>query len=106
MHIHKGGCYLGGRLVSVKSLPNSLPYSRWAVITSKKLGKAVVRNRVKRRLREIMRQASLEPGKDIILMIRTGAVTASFRSLQENTFSLLIKAGIIKHNEINCSATD
>ncbi len=100
--IHQQGSYLGNRLISLKSLPNNFNYSRWAIITSKKIGKAVVRNRVKRRLREILRQACLEPGKDIIIIARIGSVLADFSSLREDTLSLLKKAGLVKNNETNC----
>ena len=104
--IHKQGGYLGSRLVSVKSLPNSLLYSRWAIITSKKLGKAVIRNRVKRRLREIMREISLKPGEDMIIIARTAAVAADYQKLKEETRSLLKRAGMVKVDEINSPAAN
>ncbi len=57
--------------------------SRLGVTVSTKLGHAVVRNRVRRRLREIYRlsQPMMKQGFDIVLVARTRAVTASYQEL-------------------------
>ena len=63
--------------------PNRGGRNRLGVTVSTKLGKAVVRNRVRRRLREIYRlsQPELKQGYDIVLVARTRAVTASYPEL-------------------------
>jgi ribonuclease P protein component len=45
------------------------------------VGKAVTRNLVKRRLREIVRKAALGAGWDVILIARPAAATATFGDL-------------------------
>ena len=66
-----------------------------------KLGKAVVRNRIRRRLREIYRlnEARFSPGWDIVVVARSKAVTASFDALQRGYLSLARKAGLLRPQE-------
>ena len=61
--------------------PNRRGRNRLGVTVSTKLGHAVVRNRVRRRLREIFRlnQGGLAQGYDMILVARTRAVGAEYR---------------------------
>jgi ribonuclease P protein component len=53
---------------------------------STKLGHAVVRNRVRRRLREIYRsvESELRPGYDLVVVARSAAVEAEFALLERN----------------------
>ncbi len=58
--------------------------SRVGFCVSKKLGKAVVRNKVRRRLRELMRSLEPEVGPhwDLVILAKTNAVTSSFQHLE------------------------
>ena len=60
------------------SRPNDLPHHRLALITPKKVGSAVRRNRVKRELREAFRLMQHElPGHyDVLLVIRPHEATS------------------------------
>ena len=70
-------------LLVVYARPNRGGRNRLGVTVSTKLGKAVVRNRVRRRLREIYRlsQPELKQGYDVVLVARTRAVSASYSDL-------------------------
>lgn len=59
--------------------------SRIGITVSRALGGAVERNRLKRRLREVVRRhrAELGPGWDIVLQPRAAAKTAAFAELEE-----------------------
>ncbi len=62
------------------ALPGAGAHSRCAVIVGKRVGKAVVRNRLKRRLREIVRHRidRIEGSWDIVFIARKGAADADF----------------------------
>ncbi len=76
---------------------NRTQCNRVGFTVSKKLGKAVVRNRVRRRLREIYRihEDRFLPGWDIVVVARSRSVEVSFEKLTESFLSLAEKAGIM-----------
>jgi len=61
--------------------PNGRDHNRLGVTVSTKLGCAVVRNRARRRLREVFRLASLRQGYDIVLVARSRAVNGPYDRL-------------------------
>lgn len=67
------------------------------ITVSKKLGKAVVRNRTRRRIREVYRlnEALFAPGWDVVIVARTRAVEAEFGALSRGLLSLAGKAGLL-----------
>ena len=71
--------------------------NRVGITVSKKLGHAVVRNRVRRRLREVYRlnEQLFKPGSDIVVVARSRCVTADFQKLTKGYLSLAEKAGIL-----------
>ena len=71
--------------------------NRVGVTVSKKLGHAVVRNRVRRRVREVYRinESLFMPGWDIVVVVRTRAIDANFQDLTRAYLSLAKKAGIL-----------
>ena len=89
-------------LVVMKVLPNGLTLSRFGFSVSQRVGKAVIRNRVKRLLREILRAVTLEPGWDIIFIARPQAANASYADLNKSVRDLLLRAGLLKIDEKGC----
>jgi ribonuclease P protein component len=79
----------------LRTLPNSLEHNRYGFITSKRLGKAVVRNRVRRRLSEAVRVLSLTPGWDAVISAKARAAEADFQALNSAATDLLRRAGIL-----------
>ena len=76
---------------------NHLPQNRVGVTVSKKLGKAHIRNRVRRRLREVYRlnEDLFQPGWDIVVVARSKCVDAEFSKLTKSYLSLAKKAGLL-----------
>ena len=75
--------------------------NRVGITVSKKLGHAVVRNRTRRRLREVYRlnEDRFQPGWDIVVVARVRAVKAPFSKLTASYLSLAEKAGILRKED-------
>jgi len=73
--------------------------NRVGLTVSKKLGCAVVRNRVRRRLREVYRlnEALFAPGWDIVVVARSRCIGADFEKLTQAYLSLAEKAGVLEN---------
>ena len=71
--------------------------NRVGITVSKKLGKAHIRNRTRRRIREVYRlnEEKFQPGWDIVVVARTKAVDAPFEKLVRSYLNLARKAGIL-----------
>ena len=96
--VYKEGRSWVSSLVVMKALPNGLSLSRYGFSISKRVGKAVTRNRVKRLLREILRLTPLEPGWDIIFIARPVAATTKYAELKKSVESLLSRAQLLVEN--------
>jgi len=100
--VYSKGSSWASNLVVMKALPNGLTLSRYGFSVSKRVGKAVTRNRIKRLLREILRMTPLEPGWDIIFIARPAAATAGYASLKRTVEGLLSRAGLLVIDEEQC----
>lgn len=71
---------------------------RVGFVTGKKLGGAVIRNRVKRLMKEAFRlnQHRLLEGVDLVLVGRHNAVQANFQAVQKALLDLFQKAQVLK----------
>ena len=80
---------------------NSLGINRVGITVSKKLGHAVVRNRVRRRLREVYRlnEERFTPGWDIVVVARSRCIGADFGKLTQSYISLCERAGLLRREE-------
>lgn len=77
--------------------PNGLAHNRYGFITSKTLGNAVKRNRVRRLLREAVRsfQPRLAAGYDLVFVARQSLVEQPFDAVQRIVEELCRKAGLV-----------
>ena len=95
--LYRTNDYAGPYLV-LYARKNRTGINRVGITVSKKLGKAHIRNRIRRRLREIYRlnEEKFLPGWDIVLVGRGKALDADFAAMVKSFLSLAGKAGILK----------
>ena len=93
--VYNDGRSWANKLVVMKVVPNSLDFARYGISVSRRVGNAVIRNRLKRRLREILRLTPLEPGWDIIFIARPPANTG-YGNLKKAVADLFLRAGLLK----------
>jgi ribonuclease P protein component len=93
--IHNQGRSAANALLVVRLSPNGLDRSRFCFVASKRVGNAVVRNRVKRRLREVMRNSACAPGWDAIIMARKGAGAANYVQLESAAQNLMRRTKLV-----------
>ena len=77
------------------------PYSRLGITTGVKLGNAVKRNFVRRRIRELYRtnEEAFLPGYDIVVVARTRAIVSCYADLEHSFLQLMRKLGLIAGKE-------
>jgi ribonuclease P protein component len=71
---------------------------RVGVSASSKLGGAVVRNRIRRRVKEIVRLNAdkLQDAYDLILIVRKPALTLKYKEMEASVMHVLRRAGLLK----------
>jgi len=89
--VYREGRRRSSREFTIFIRPNGLNLSRFGWSIKKALGTAVRRNRIRRRLREILRlhQQEISPGWDIVIHPRSSAATADFSALAQELLKLL-----------------
>ncbi|RJQ37065.1 MAG: ribonuclease P protein component [Dehalococcoidia bacterium] len=93
--VYREGRSLVSERLVLRWRPNSLGISRTGISVSRRVGGAVTRNRVKRRLRENMRRVRVTAGWDVVFLARPSAGTASYFQIGKSVTSLLSRAGIL-----------
>jgi len=96
--VKRAGITQRGKFLMLNAMPveNSVPW-RAGFITSGRLGGAVVRNRVRRRLREIVRrhQHELRQGFWFVIIARHEAASAGYGALEDEWLRLAGRASIL-----------
>ncbi len=95
--IYKRGRSSVSPLLALYARKNKKTSNRVGITVSTKVGKAVVRNRVRRRIREAYRinETGFVTGRDIIVVARVRAAKASFRDIEKNLLELSGSLGLL-----------
>ncbi|NLE75304.1 MAG: ribonuclease P protein component [Chloroflexi bacterium] len=85
------------RYLVLSAAPNGLPHARLGFVVGKRVGGAVVRNRVRRLMREAcrLRRPEIAPGWDVVWIARAGAAEAGWLQIQRSVQGLLQRAGLL-----------
>lgn len=98
-HVFKKGQSTANRqfVVYVLKMPERAE-NRLGLSVSKKIGNAVVRNRIKRKVREVFRQLNgrLEQGHDFIIIARQPAADMTFAEIESSLQHVLKRAKVLK----------
>jgi ribonuclease P protein component len=97
--VYKSGKAWVDNFIVIKALPNELEFSRYGFSVAKEIGKAVVRNRVRRLLKEIASLANIKPGWDIVFIARPAAAAADYHQLRKSMEKLLLRAHLTNKDE-------
>src|SRR5438093_8212498 len=89
MAVYRKGRAWSNDVLVVRALRNDLEHSRVGFSVSRKVGGAVVRNRVRRRLREIFRSVSVQPGWDLVIIARPASAQIPSMRLRDALSSAL-----------------
>ncbi|MGI6551098.1 MAG: ribonuclease P protein component [Syntrophomonadales bacterium] len=95
-YVFRAGKKQVGRFMVIYAARNGIPKNRYGIITSKKVGNAVARNRAKRRLRDFVRRIDerLKPGFDIVIIARFSINDAGFSEIVTEGEQLLKRVGL------------
>ena len=99
----RSGKSFAGKFLVLSVLPDPAlldgggPGLRFGIILTKKVGNAVVRNRVRRRVRGLLSQYGqrIAPGHQLVVIARYTAPGAAFPDLERDWLNLLRRAGIL-----------
>ncbi|OGZ36014.1 MAG: ribonuclease P protein component [Candidatus Portnoybacteria bacterium RIFCSPLOWO2_01_FULL_43_11] len=92
----EGGYYRQG-FISIRTVKNNLKFNRYGFVVSLKISKkAVVRNKIRRRLSEIVRLKlkEMKPGFDIVVLTQPGIIGRGYRETEQTLVDLFKKSGI------------
>ena len=94
--VYESGKAVADNFIVVKSLPNGQDATRVGLSITKEIGKATIRNRVKRLLKENVRLLDIKDGWDIVFIARRSITKADYHQLTESAVKLLHRANLLQ----------
>jgi ribonuclease P protein component len=98
--VKKGKSYFSDEIV-LKWIENGLPFSRFGIVVSLKVDKkATIRNKIKRRIRDILSKnlEMIKAGYDILILTRSEIKNLNYWQLKEKLENLFKKTKLLKNN--------
>ena len=94
---YREGRVYGNQLLVLRVVPHDGDLTRFGFVTGKAVGGAVIRNRVKRRLRAAARSLDAQAGIDVVVGARRSASDASYHALHTALTKLMARAGALRN---------
>ncbi len=97
--VYKYGKSFANRHLVMYILENKLESSRVGISVSKKIGNAINRNKVRRRIKESYRlniDENVKNGYDIVFIARIGIKEAQYKDIEKSMLNIVKKANILK----------
>ncbi len=97
-YVYKHGKYAYNECLTLIYVPSKLKNIRIGFSISKKIGKAVIRNKLKRQLREIVRVQldNLKPNFNYIFVAKPELATLTYEQIESNVLDVIKKANLLK----------
>lgn len=97
LHVRQNGKVFSNTYMALLVAHNYLDYSRFAVVAGRRVGNAVDRNRVKRRLRACVDEisTSVQNGWDLIFYARQPVLTSDYAVIKDSMKALVHEAGLM-----------
>lgn len=73
----------------IYNIESEFTYNKYCVSVSKKLGKAHLRNKLKRRVKDILMKNKIEKSRKYVIILRKEAVIASYNDLEANLIKMI-----------------
>ncbi|MCZ6539459.1 MAG: ribonuclease P protein component [Chloroflexi bacterium] len=93
-HVFARGNRTTGVFASIAAVQNGLPYSRFGLSVSKRVGNAVNRNLVKRRIRHALADLEIAGGWDVVVTAKSPAASVPYAMLDKTMQMSLERLGI------------
>ena len=97
-HVRRRGKSQTSRFIVLIASPNRLNHNRFGFSVSKRIGKSVHRNKVKRRMRESVRLKipEIREGWDLLFIARVPIKAATYQQIDQTIFYLLQQLNLLK----------
>ena len=89
------GKRVSDQLFALTAAPSGHPETRWGLAVSRRVGNSVVRNRVKRQIRESLRLMPGDAGMDVIVSARPAVAGADSAAIRESLGKLALRVGLL-----------
>lgn len=95
-NIYQNGKKFLGKCLIVFIMENDLGINRFGIVTSKKIGNAITRNKAKRRLRALVKEnrLKLKQGYDLVLVCRPLISKVKYSQIEKDLFIVMRKTGL------------
>jgi len=95
--VRRDGQFYASPIIVLAFLRNDLEHSRFGYVVNRRLGKAVQRNQMKRRMREAtrLRVPMIKPGFDLVMIARKPITEANYGDVEKTVIGLLKRAKLL-----------